>query len=109
MDRKAATAAYKERKSMCGIYALRCAPSGEVWVGYAADMEKIRNRLTFTLRGAETPHRSLREACRAHGADAFAFEALEVREEKDEPGFARDAWRKARLAHWSEELSAVVI
>jgi hypothetical protein len=33
MDRKAAVAAYKERKSACGIYALRCGPSGEVWVG----------------------------------------------------------------------------
>ena len=110
MDKKAAVAAYKERKSMGGIYALRCGPSGEVWVGYAADMEKIRNRLDFTLRSAATPHRELLEACRAHGADAFSFEALEMRdEEKDDPGFAREAWRKARLAHWREKLGARVV
>jgi len=109
-DREAAMAAYKERQSLCGIYALRCGPSGEVWVGYAADMEKIRNRLDFTLRSAATPHRELLEACRAHGAEAFSFEALEVREEeKDEPGFARDAWRKARLAHWRETLGAMAM
>jgi len=107
-DRKAAVAAYKERKSVCGIYALRCAPSGEVWVGYAADMEKIRNRLDFTLRSGATPHRSLKEAVQAHGVQAIAFEALEEREE-EEPGFARAAWRKARLAHWRAELGAMVI
>ncbi len=109
MDRKAAVAAYKERKSACGIYALRCGPSGEVWVGYAADMEKIRNRLDFTLRSGATPHRSLLEACRAHGVEAFAFEVLEARAEEGEPGFARDSWRKARLAFWREELGAGVI
>ena len=108
MDRKAVIAAYKERKSVCGIYVLRCAPSGEVWVGYAADMEKIRNRLDFTLRSGATPHRSLKEACLAHGAESIAFEVLEERDE-DEPNFARDAWRKARLEHWREELAAVVI
>jgi len=107
-DRKAAVAAYKERKSVCGIYALRCAPSGGVWVGYAADMEKIRNRLDFTLRSGATPHRSLKEAVQTHGAQAIAFEILEEKEEEG-PGFARDAWRKARLAHWREELGAVVI
>ena len=109
MDRKAAIAAYKERKSVGGIYALRCATSGEVWVGYAADMEKIRNRLDFTLKAGATPHRSLREACRAHGAASIAFEVLELAAEEEEPGFARDSWRKARLAHWREELGAVGI
>jgi hypothetical protein len=39
---------------------------------------------------------------------AISFEVLEERDE-DEPGFARDAWRKARLAHWREELGAKVV
>ena len=108
MDRKAAVAAYKERKSVCGIYALRCAPSGQVWVGFAADMEKIRNRLDFTLKTGATPHASLRDACRTHGLAAISVETLEEQETKeDAPGFARDAWRKARLAHWREKLSAI--
>jgi hypothetical protein len=108
-DRKAAMAAYKERKSAYGIYVLRCGPSGQAWVGYAADMEKIENRLAFTLRGGATPHRELLEACRRHGPAAFSFEALEVREQEDEPGFAREAWRKARLAHWRETLGAMAM
>lgn len=106
MDRKAAVTAYKERKTIYGIYALRCAASGEVWVGYAADMEKIRNRIDFTLRSGATPHRSLLEACRRHGAQQFRVEDLEVRGDEDEPGFARDAWRKARVAYWREKLGA---
>lgn len=32
-DRKAAIAAYKERKVIGGVYAVRCAATGEVWVG----------------------------------------------------------------------------
>ena len=106
MDRKAAVTAYKERKSVCGIYALRCAATGEVWVGYAADMEKIRNRIAFSLRSGATPHRSLLEACRTHGVQQFMVEDLEVRSDEDEPGFARDAWRKARVAYWREKLGA---
>jgi hypothetical protein len=106
VDRRAAVAAYKERKSVCGIYALRCGTSGEVWVGYAADMEKIRNRIEFTLRSGASPHRSLLEACRKHGVEAFSVEELEVRGEEDEPGFAREAWRKARVAYWRDKLGA---
>lgn len=109
MDRKAVVAAYKERKSAYGIYVLRCMATGQVWVGYAADMEKIRNRIAFTLRSAATPHRSLQEACRRHGAEQFAIEELEVRSDEDEPGFARDAWRKARLAYWRGKLDADVM
>ena len=51
--RKAAIAAYKETKSTPGIFALRCTATGAAWVGRAADLATIRNRLTFTLaRGA---------------------------------------------------------
>jgi hypothetical protein len=49
-DRKAAVTAYKERKVESGIYAIRCAASGEVWVGSAPNLSTIQNRLWFTLR-----------------------------------------------------------
>lgn len=108
IDRKAAAAAYKERKTICGIYLLRCRPSGRAWVGYAGDIEKIRNRLDLTLRMGATPHRSLREDCLAHGADSFLFEVLETHG-GDEPDFVREAWRKARLAYWREARDAQAI
>ena len=52
IDRKAATLAYKERKAVAGIYAVRCRASGQAWVGQTADLEKIENRLKlFTPPG----------------------------------------------------------
>jgi hypothetical protein len=34
-ERKAAVSAYKERKPIAGVYAIRCAATGEQWVGSA--------------------------------------------------------------------------
>lgn len=34
-SRKAAVAAWKERKAIAGIYSVTCAASGEAWVGSA--------------------------------------------------------------------------
>jgi hypothetical protein len=107
-DKKAAAAAYKQRKAVAGIYALRCALTGQRWVGRALDLDTIQSRLWFTLRQGATPHRSLLDAWKAHGADSFTFEELE-RLDEEELGYARDAALKDRLAHWRTELNAAVI
>jgi hypothetical protein len=105
IDRRAAIAAYKKRKSVAGIYAVRCAASGEVWVGHTLDLEKIWNRISFTLRGGANPHRALQAAWKAHGAEAFSFEALEPLE--DEPlEFARQSQLNERTAVWRAKLGA---
>jgi hypothetical protein len=39
-DRKAAIAAYKERKTVAGIYVIRCAASGGAWVGQAPNLAR---------------------------------------------------------------------
>jgi hypothetical protein len=57
--RRAAVAAYKERKPRMGIYAVRCAVTGQCWVGRAMDLAKIQNRLWFTLRMGNNTHRTL--------------------------------------------------
>ena len=41
---------YKDRKTVPGIYAIRCLPEGQVWVGRAPDVATIQNRLWFGLR-----------------------------------------------------------
>lgn len=58
-DRKAAVAAYKERKSVAGVFAVRCGAAGAVWVGGAPDLDKIQNRLWFQPKMGGCPHRSL--------------------------------------------------
>ena len=107
-DRKSAIRDYKERKPAPGIYAVRCMPSGECWVGRAPNLATIQNRLWFTLRQGLHRQEELQSAWRTHGADAFAFEIVEEMEE--EPlAYVRDRLLKERLAYWQETLGAAVL
>ena len=107
--RKAAVAAFRERKSEPGIYALICRPTGERWVGRASDVASVENRLAFALRMASTPHRSLQAAAREHGAGAFDFELLERIAEADASPALVGAILKRRLEHWRDALGAKAI
>ncbi|MFL6843322.1 MAG: GIY-YIG nuclease family protein [Allosphingosinicella sp.] len=105
-DRKAAAAAWKERKASAGIYVLRCLPTGQVWVGRATDLEAAEQRLRFSLRMASTPHRSLLAAAREHGERAFTFEAVErIGDDDSSPEFVQSRL-KTRVRHWQAELGA---
>ena len=106
--RKAAVAAYKERKVVGGIYAVRCEASGETWVGQWPDIETIQTRLWFTLRHGAVPHKGLLAAWREHGEARFSFEILEKLEEAPS-AYLRAANLKARAAFWREKLSANAI
>jgi hypothetical protein len=107
-DRKAAVATYRKRKIATGIYAVRCIPTGAVWVGQAPDLSTIQNRLWFTLRTGTNTHRSLQDAWRAEGAEAFTFEILESLEE-EEIDHVRARLLQTRLMHWAEKLHATRI
>lgn len=105
-DKKAAITAYKERKVVAGIYAVRCLSSGQRWIGSAPDLGTARNRIWFGLRLGSDPHPTLQAAWRAHGADSFVFEEVERLEE--EP-LVRELALRERLAHWRVALNAEVI
>jgi hypothetical protein len=104
-DRKAAIAAYKERKVEAGVFAVRCTATGEAWVGTAADVSTIRNRLWFALGHGSHPVRSLQDAWNAHGADAFSFEVLD-RVDPDAPPHVRDDELRQAAELWRAELGA---
>ncbi len=108
LDRKAALAAYKERKVAAGIYRVRCLANGEMWLGQTPNLDKIENRIWFTLRQGSHRHRALQEAWRLHGAESFVLETVEALEEESDP-YLRDRILKSRLAHWQAELGAAVI
>src|SRR5690348_8939148 len=98
-QRKAAIAAYKERKTIGGIYAVLCRPLNRRWIGRAANLDTVQNRLWFSLRQGSSPHGSLQSAWNTHGAGAFAIEVIERID--DEPlDFVRDRIFAERLAHW---------
>lgn len=105
--RKAVIAAYKETKTAAGIYAVRCVPSGEAWVGRSANLAAQRNSLDFQLRhGPNNP--SMRAAWSTHGGASFQFEPLETAPETLTPA-GRSDFLKARLKHWRETLGAAAI
>jgi hypothetical protein len=106
--RKAAIAAYKERKSVAGIYVVRCTASGEGWVGQSPNLDTVQNRIWFTLRVAGNLNRALQKAWDDHGADSFVLEVVEQLEE-DDLAYSRDALLKERLAHWRSALGAALI
>ncbi|MFG1396047.1 GIY-YIG nuclease family protein [Roseixanthobacter pseudopolyaromaticivorans] len=103
--RKAAVAAYKERKVAAGIYAVRCQPTGQYWLGRAPDLSTIQNRIWFSLRQGGHPSRALQAAWNTHGAEAFTFAQIE-RLDVEESAYVRDALLKERLHHWRAQLRA---
>ena len=107
VDRKAALATYKERKTLAGVYRVRCDATGQCWVGKAPNIETIENRIWFSLKHPGISFVPLRENWNAHGAEAFTFEVLEYVDEESD--LARATVLKERLAHWRDHLDAVAI
>lgn len=104
-EKKAAIAAYKERKSISGIYAVICNATGEVWVGASRNLEAQQNGLWFTLRLGHHIHKSLQAAYRTHGGDAFRYEELD-RVPEDYSDMARKDELKRRKGLWLQRLQA---
>ncbi|WP_431016128.1 GIY-YIG nuclease family protein [Bradyrhizobium pachyrhizi] len=107
-DRKQAIADYKKRPSVAGVFAIRCRATGEVWVGQALDLDKIENRIWFTLRMGSHRNTELQRAWTAHGADHFSLETLE-RIEDEELAYVRDTLLKERVQHWRAALDAFAV
>jgi len=106
--RKLAIADYKKRPSVAGVFAIRCRASGAVWVGQALDLEKIQNRIWFTLRMGSHRTPELQRAWAAHGEQDFSLETLE-RLEDEELAYVRDALLKERVQHWRRKLNASAV
>ncbi|GGC62460.1 GIY-YIG nuclease family protein [Chelatococcus reniformis] len=106
--RKAAIAAYKERKATAGIFAVRCSATGERWVGRTPDLNTVQNRLWFTLRHGSHRSRTLQAAWHRHGPDGFLVEDIELIAD-EAIDYVRERILKERLAHWRATLDAEAI
>jgi hypothetical protein len=100
---------YKERRVPVGIFAVRCAATGEAWVGVARNLESQKNATWFQFKSGGHPNKALQAAWAAHGEAAFSFEALETVDDKDLTPLGRDELLKRRQKHWLEALGAVKI
>jgi hypothetical protein len=105
-DRKAAIAAYKERKTPAGVYAIRCAATDQIWVGETPNLEAAENRNWFMLRMGNHHIRDLQEAWNTQGGAGFTYEVLEELDD-DVPDVARRRVLGERQAHWLSELNAL--
>jgi hypothetical protein len=108
IDRKAAVTAWKERKSAPGIYAIRCVPSGECWMGQAADVATVRNRHWFALRMGSHTNRALQAAWTQHGADALVFDVVERLAAEEDATVQASRLRNA-LRRWRDETGAAAV
>jgi hypothetical protein len=104
-SRKAAIAAYKERKPAHGVYAVICNATGEAWVGSSRHVDTQQNGLWFALRLGKSPHDALQAAWSEHGEGEFRFEELE-RLREDFPDIGRADELKKRQALWRSRLQA---
>ncbi len=104
-DKRAARAAYKERKPQPGIYAVKCVASGQIWVGATLTLESIQNRLWFGLRMGNSPQRMLQQAWAEHGEAQFNWYAIE-RLDVEDTGYVLDAQLKDRAQFWRAHFNA---
>ena len=105
-DRKQLVRDYKERKVAAGAFAVRCAPSGQVWVEVSPNLHNRQNGLWFSLRLGSHPNRALVQAWKEHGEATFTYEVVE-----ELPDDERSQWEltnalKDLSAKWRETLNA---
>ena len=108
-SRRDAIRDYKERKVSHGVFAVRCAPSGETWVGVSPNVTQMQNRIWFGLRQGGHPNLALRTTWAAHGEASFSFEVLETVDAGDLGAIGLDSLLKERTAHWRAALGATKI
>lgn len=99
---------YKERKAPPrGVFAVRCAPTGETWVSASPNLDAQQNQTWFGLRLGSHPNRALQAAWTAQGEAAFSYEVLEtLPEDSAASDYALKADLKALEARWRETLGA---
>jgi hypothetical protein len=95
---------YKERKQQQGIFAIRCAATGEAWVAASPNLDAQQNRIWFALRQGGHPNREIQAAWNAHGDAQFRYEILE--EVTDENPLLIASLLKDRERHWRAHLGA---
>lgn len=107
--RKDLLEAHKEKKSLAGVFAVRCSASGEAWVSPSRHLDTQKNGIWFALRLGTFPNPRLQAAWTAHGEDAFAFEILETLESEELTPYLLNAALKARALAWRGEMNAAAV
>ena len=97
---------WQERERSQGVFAVRCAVTGQVWVSSTPNLDRQRNSVWFTLRLGSHPNREAQAAWNTHGEGAFAYEIVEALDEGDSTPAGFKDRLKDRERHWREALEA---
>ncbi|MGA0604003.1 GIY-YIG nuclease family protein [Caulobacter sp. KR2-114] len=98
--------AYREEKRPAGIFALRCAATGQAWVGTSKNIGQQQNSVWFTLKLGSHPNKALQAVFKAQGADAFAYEVLEEVDGSEMSALGLTDALKAKQHEWRQALNA---
>ncbi len=97
---------FKDRKTLAGVYAVRCAASGQTWIAGVRNVGSQQNKLWFGLKTGGHPNKAMQAAWTAHGAEAFVFEIVETIDDETLSAIGLADQIKARERHWIEALGA---
>ncbi len=103
--RKEAVNAFKMRKTPRGVFAVRCAATGQAWVNSSMNLDAARNGIWFFLRNGYHQNKELQAEWNARGAEAFQFEVLEKLDDDVSP-LALSDLLKEKKRHWTAQLGA---
>jgi hypothetical protein len=82
-NKKDILAAYKERKVLGGVYAIRNLENGKMLLLSATEISGSQNRFNFAQKTGSCIDLKLKDDWQKYGNEAFAFVVLEELEKKD--------------------------
>jgi group I intron endonuclease len=105
MDRrKQLKLAYKQNPPPAGVYQIKNAVNGKIFIGSCLDLPGKRNSQHFQLKLGSHHNKELQADWNLYGPDAFSFEVLETLKTAETPPADR---RKAVTALEDEWLTAL--
>jgi len=82
-NKKEMLAAYKERKMIGGVYAIKNTANGKILLLSATELQGSKNRFEFSQKTGSCVNVKLQEDWNKLGSAAFVLEILEELEKKD--------------------------
>lgn len=104
MDRKALQREYKETARPMGVFRVCNKQSNRWFIGASLDVPAMLNRQRFQLDMGSHPNPALQRDWKALGADAFAFETLDLLTPPAKPGYDPKADLRTLEAMWRTRL-----
>ena len=96
---------YKEEVHPKGIYCVKSAETGMIWVDSSNNLLSSENRLNFSLKTATLLNKELQAALKASTPESFEFEVLEIFDQ-DLTAYELRKLLKERRKYWQSKLSA---